>query len=95
MLDSGIASNIAVTIAALIVVLGFAWLCLRVFVSVRRHQQTNRRMRIVEFLPFGGREKLVLVDVDGIEYLIGVSNSGVTLINTLPTDAIPTDAIKT
>jgi flagellar protein FliO/FliZ len=74
------------TIVALAIVLGLAYVCLRL---LRRWQdrgfsrdpnELERRLRFVRALPLGQRERLVLVEAEGELMLIGVSAGSISLL---------------
>jgi flagellar protein FliO/FliZ len=84
-------------VIALAIVLGLAYVCLKV---LRRWQErgmgaregeVQRELRFVRALAVGQRERLMLVEAEGELMLIGVSAGSVTLLKnwgaTPPTDA--------
>lgn len=75
-------TTLVLTIVALAVVLVIAWLILRALAAMGLAKNNSGRLRIVESVPVGTRERLVLVELDSREYLIGVSTGGLVQINT-------------
>lgn len=74
------------TIVALAIVLGLAYVSLRL---LRRWQdrgfardpdQPQRQLRFVRALPLGQRERLVLIEAEGELMLIGVSAGSISLL---------------
>lgn len=83
------------TIIALAIVLGLAYVSLRL---LRRWQDQTyardpngpeRRLRFVRALPLGQRERLVLVEAEGELMLIGVSAGSVSLLRNWGDEAAP------
>lgn len=75
-------TTLILTIIALAVVLVVAWLLLRGLKSMGVAQNRNGRIKIIESVPLGSRERIVLVRLDAKEYLIGVSAGGLVQIQT-------------
>ncbi|MBX2825491.1 MAG: flagellar biosynthetic protein FliO [Gammaproteobacteria bacterium] len=72
------------TILALALVLVLAWLILKALASSGMAKTRSGRVRITETLPLGTRERLVIVEHDGHEYLLGVSSASVNLLEKKP-----------
>lgn len=99
MMDSTIGtalSGLFGTIIALAVVLGLAWVCLRLLRHWQdrgmgiRSEQPERQLRFVRALALGPRERLVLVEAEGELMLIGVSAGSVDLLRSWgPTAGVP------
>lgn len=74
------------TIIALAIVLGLAYVSLRLLRKwqdrsfARDPNEPERRLRFVRALPLGQRERLVLVEAEGELMLIGVSAGSISLI---------------
>lgn len=102
MMDSTIGtalSGLFGTIIALAVVLGLAWVCLRLLRQWQdrgmgiRSDQPDRQLRFVRALALGPRERLVLVEAEGELMLIGVSAGSVDLLRSwAPAADMPTPA---
>ena len=75
-------TTLILTILALAIVLVVAWLLLRGIKSMGVAQNRNGRLKIIESVPVGSRERIVLVTLDTKEYLIGVSAGGMVPIHT-------------
>lgn len=91
-------SGLVGTVVALAVVLGLAYVCLRLLRRwqdrgfVRDPNEPERRLRFVRALPLGQRERLVLVEAEGELMLIGVSAGAISLIrNWGKAGAVPPD----
>ena len=73
-------------VIALAIVLGLAYVCLRVLRRWqeggigRREGEVQRDLRFVRALAVGQRERLMLVEAEGELMLIGVSSGSVTLL---------------
>lgn len=78
------------TLGALLIVCVLAFLALRFAASRGLGQLGGKRLALVASLPLGPRQRLAIVQVDGRELLVGVADSGVTLLQTLPES--PADA---
>lgn len=68
------------TIAALAVVLALAWLILR-FIAGSASYRRGNRLKTIEVMPLGTRERVVLMAVDDKEYLIGVTAGGISVLD--------------
>ena len=88
-------SGLLGTVIALAIVLGLAYVSLRL---LRRWQdrgmgrepgEPERRLRFVRALPLGQRERLVLVEAEGELMLIGVSGGSVSLLRNWGGPAAP------
>jgi len=73
-------TTLLLTILALAVVLVVAWLILRGLSRMGVAQNRNGRLKIVESVPVGTRERIVVLQFNSKEYLVGVTaNSMVQL----------------
>ena len=89
-------SGLLGTIVALAIVLGLAYVCLRLLrqwqdrgpggFGGKRGNEPERRLRFVRALPLGPRERLVLVEAEGELMLIGVSGGSVALLRNWGSD---------
>jgi len=70
-----------VTLAALAVVLLLAWAVIRFVANLTGQRATGRRLKVLETITLGSRERLVLVQFDSRELLVGVSSNHVNLID--------------
>ena len=98
--------GLIVTVVALAIVLGLAYLFLRALkqwqdrglgkLGGKRGNEPERRLRFVRALPLGPRERLVLVEAEGELMLIGVSGGSVALLRNwgsdLPVDVPPDES---
>lgn len=69
-------------------ILALAWLARK----VRLLPGMRGNMRVISVLPLGTREKLVLVQVGGIQFLLGVAGQQVNLIERFDTPVIEPDS---
>lgn len=71
------------TLIALAAVLLIAWLALKLLAKSGAVAATSRggRLRILQSLPLGTRERIVLVDVDGETWVLGVTAGGITRLD--------------
>jgi len=65
---------------ALIVILVLAWVVLRVLKRTRFSQSSDDTLRFLRALPVGTRERIVLIQYRGEEYLLGVTTGGINLL---------------
>ena len=77
--------SLASTTAALALVLGLAWMALRTWPylvrPVRRQHRACASPRIVRSLPLGARERIVVLEYSGNTYLLGMTASGLSVID--------------
>ncbi len=62
------------------VIFGVAWVAKKG--QIGKHFGGNS-MKVVATLPLGGKERLLVVDIEGQQYLLGASAQGVNLIDKL------------
>ena len=79
------------TVLALALVLALAWIILRAVAAAGLGKSRGGRLRVLESLPLGPRERLVLVRHDDHEYLVGVSAGNVSLLEKKPGRPSSTD----
>ena len=60
-------------------ILGLAWLARRFNLA----KPAGGAMKVVAMLPLGGKERVVIVEVQGKQYMLGVTSSQVRLLETL------------
>ncbi len=82
------------TILALATVLVLAWFVVRILARLGVGKSAgNTRMRIIQSLPTGARERIVLLEFDGKQYLLGVTAGGISVLErragTASDDVIP------
>ncbi|PID63624.1 MAG: hypothetical protein CSB44_01290 [Gammaproteobacteria bacterium] len=65
---------------ALLAVLALAWLVLRALSMLRRTQGDNKLLKHKATLVLGQHERLVVVEYEGDDLLLGVTANGVTLL---------------
>lgn len=68
-------------VLALAVTLALAWLLLKGLASLGRRSAQGRDLRIKATLPVGSRERLMVVEYRGADYLLGVTPGGLSLID--------------
>jgi flagellar protein FliO/FliZ len=73
------------TIAALAIVLVAMVLSLFLVKKLRAFPSQNGRLKIIEVLPMGAKERLAIISVDGQELLIGIAAEHISLLTTLKT----------
>jgi len=69
------------TIIALLAVLVLAWLCLKTLSHATRRSRSSYRIKVLESVPVGTRERLVLTKLDDEELLLGVTAESVTVLS--------------
>lgn len=74
-------SELFFTILALIVVLGIAWLVLRGAKNLHNLKQKNNPMTLKSTLPLGSKERVVVIQYQGKEYLLGVTSHQINLLD--------------
>jgi len=86
--NTSFALSLLITVFALVAVLALAWLSIKAFASVSKSNLKGGRIKLLQSLPLGSRERLALIRLDDKELLIGVTASGITLL-TSQTPAYP------
>ncbi len=71
-------------ILALIFVVVMAWLLLKGLKGFHNQHGNGTRIKLLLTLPVGARERLVVVNYRGHEYLLGITPGGVNLVDKLP-----------
>lgn len=79
------------TLLALVLVLVLAWFAIRLLAKLGGGKMGNGRIRLTHTLPLGAREKIVLVECDDQAYLLGVTATGISLIDQKPVAMQPAD----
>lgn len=81
--DAGLWSSVLVTMLALAFVLALAWLFLRLLKRATTMRSIDGRVppQVVQAVPLGGRERLVVVRDGAQEYVLGVTANSVSLID--------------
>lgn len=81
--DPGLWSSLLVTMLALAFVLALAWLFLRLLKRATTLRSVDGRVppQVVQAVPLGGRERLVVVRDGAHEYVLGVTAASVSLID--------------
>jgi len=83
--------TLLITLFALAFVLVLAWLALKLLARSGAVALGGRsgRLKVLQSVPVGARERVVLMEVDGEELLLGVADGGVRVLErrpgTLPT----------
>jgi len=75
----------------LAVVLVLAWIVLRVLKRSQLGKSSDDKLKFVRALPVGSRERVVLVEYRGKEYMLGVTPGGINLLEkrAVTTELIP------
>ena len=81
--EAGLWTSVLVTILALAFVLALAWLFLRLLKRATTMRSVDGRAppQVVQAVPLGGRERLVVVRDGDHEYVLGVTAANVSLID--------------
>jgi len=70
------------TLLALVVVLVLAWFSIRFLASLNKSKLgTSRPIKILHTTSLGSRERLVLVNYEGREILLGVTAGGICVVD--------------
>lgn len=64
----------------LIIVLVLSWVVLRVLKRTQFGKSSDDTLRFLRALPVGTRERVVLIQYRGEEYLLGVTTGGINLL---------------
>jgi len=85
---SGFPVTLLITLFALAFVLVLAWLALKLLAKSGAVAIGGKggRLRVLQSVPVGARERVVLLEVDGEELLLGVAAGGVQVL-ARPSDA--------
>lgn len=86
---SGFPLQLVLTILALALVLALAWLLLRGLASMTTGRSRGGRLTLLDSLPVGTRERVVLVRLDDTEYLLGVGSGSVQRLDQIPATGSP------
>ena len=80
---AGFPVTLLITLLALVFVLVLAWLAIKLLARSGAVAMTGRngRLRLVQSVPVGARERIVLLEVDGEEWVVGVSAGSVTRLD--------------
>lgn len=71
------------TLVALAVLGAVAWVLVKLVSPRLESRRSGRRLNVVERIAVEPRRSLAIVEVDGRELLIGVADSGITLLRSL------------
>ncbi len=74
-------TTLLLTMVALAVVLAAAWLILRGLAKMGVAQNRNGRLKVLESVPIGSRERVLVIEFDSKEYLIGVTANTITQLD--------------
>ena len=74
------ATQLVSTIAALVLVIAVAWLALRALKRMQYGKTSGDELRFLRALPIGTRERIVLIEYRGEEYMLGVTSGGISLL---------------
>jgi len=69
------------TVMALVLVLILAWFAIRLMAQIGGGKLGSNRVKVTHTLPLSARERLVIVECDDQEYLLGVTANGISLID--------------
>ena len=86
-------TTLLLTIFALAIVLVVAWLILRGLASMGVAQNKNGRLKVVENVPVGTRERIVVLQFKSKEYLIGVTANGMIQLDSDKATAAPSNGV--
>ncbi|MEE9320680.1 MAG: flagellar biosynthetic protein FliO [Granulosicoccus sp.] len=75
------------TLLALILVLALAWVFIRALSRFSPGTSRNGRVQILQNVPLGPRERLILVRLDESEYFLGVTSGGISMLQKQPCKA--------
>ena len=89
MTGTGSITTLIFAIVALALVLALAWLVLKGLAAMGQRSTSRAPMRIKATLPLGSRERLLVVEYNGMEYFLGVSSSNICLIDKHPPKTPP------
>ena len=89
---AGLWSSVLVTLVALAFVLALAWLFLRLLKRATTLRAVDGRVppQVLQAVPLGGRERLVVVRDGEHEYVLGVTAASVSLIDKRAAAPAPT-----
>lgn len=92
--DASLWSSVLVTMLALAFVLALAWLFLRLLKRATTLRSIDGRAppQVVQAVPLGGRERLIIVRDGDHEYVLGVTTANVSLIDKRATAPSPAAA---
>lgn len=79
--DGSPLTSLLFAVVALAVVLALAWLLLKGLAALGQRSSANSPMRIKATLPLGSRERLVVMEYRGNDYLLGVSSGNISKID--------------
>jgi len=68
-------------LAALMIVIALAWLILRSFKTFYSHKNRDNPLSIKLALPIGSREKIMVIEYQNTEYLLGVTPTTINLLD--------------
>ncbi|MFK8079545.1 MAG: flagellar biosynthetic protein FliO [Granulosicoccus sp.] len=69
------------TAVALVLVLILAWFAIRLIAHSGGNKLRSKRVKVTHTVPLSGRERLVIVECDDREYLLGVTANGISVID--------------
>lgn len=69
------------TMAALVLVLVLAWFAIKLLARLSQGKAGSAGMRITSTLQLGSRERLMIVEHDDREYVLGVTPTSISLID--------------
>lgn len=80
--------TLLITLGALVVVLVLAWLAIKLLARSGSVALAGRsgRLKVLQSVPVGPRERVVLLDVDGEQWVLGVSAGSVNRLDKSPLD---------
>lgn len=81
--SGGGVEDVAISLSiVLLVILFLAWLAKRFLPSLS--VVDRKAMKVLAVLPLGGKERVLLVDVAGVQMVLGVSQAGVNCLHVFP-----------
>jgi len=84
--------SLLITVLALAAVLAIAWLSIKALASFSKGNLKGGRVKVLQSVPLGARERLTLVQIDDTELLLGVTAAGITLLRSGSTSTLATPA---
>jgi len=69
---------------ALAIVVALAWIILRTLKSIHPTKHKNGKLNILLSLPVGARERIVVIQYQNHEYMLGITAGGINLLDKQP-----------
>jgi len=78
------ANELLFMLFALAIVIALAWIILRTLKSIHPGQHKNGKLNILLSLPLSARERIVLIQYQDHEYLLGITAGSISLLDKSP-----------